>query len=43
MGVTHLSGDGTTIAEYVTVPKLGSTATLSDLLAKRQATIASRE
>jgi signal transduction histidine kinase/CheY-like chemotaxis protein/HPt (histidine-containing phosphotransfer) domain-containing protein len=36
MGVTIYQGDGTTIAEYITDPKLGSTATLSDLLAKRE-------
>ena len=36
MGVTIYQGDGTAIAEYVTGLELGSTATLSDLLAKRQ-------
>jgi methyl-accepting chemotaxis protein len=36
MGITVYRGDGTTIAEYVTTPALGSTAMLSDPLAKRQ-------
>lgn len=36
MGITVYRGDGTTIAEYVAAPKLGSIAALSDLLAKRQ-------